>query len=345
MDVLTTIGLAILSVVLVLIIYTLVKAMTRVVPEEQRVVVYRLGRFHRVAGPGPVYIVPKFERIAQVIEVRDHPREVTVPGIFAFGVPNELTLSLWCSFDPVRASGGDRSQQGRFVQVRNVERNRQVEVKMREALVEQIAELQKRMPLLPEETTGVITLDSVLALAPGGDRYNTLLDAVKYQLDRTLRSIGMILNTSQPIVLTFRGLPKEIIEAMQQTRSIDISGEALMKYAANLRQDFPGIPDATVAQILGAIPEVDLGNLQPHVLEQGGDWKKTEYEMPQDGSGTVNVLTTREPPPKEANRRQGSESRVYTQTNAPASEEDLSDNDLAVLKRVPRGDSGRRLTA
>jgi regulator of protease activity HflC (stomatin/prohibitin superfamily) len=39
---------------LVLLISLAIKAMTRVVAHEERLVIYRLGRFHRVAGPGLV---------------------------------------------------------------------------------------------------------------------------------------------------------------------------------------------------------------------------------------------------------------------------------------------------
>jgi hypothetical protein len=336
MEALTAIGLVILLAIVIIIIYRIIKGTTQVVPEGQRLVIYRLGRFHRVAGPGPVQVMPKLDRVVRAIEVRNHPIEVVVPGVFAFGVPNDLTLNLWCSFDLVKAAGGDRERLAEFVQVRNDERNRQVEVKMREALVEQIADLQKEMSL-PDDAT---TLDGVIALAPGSERYNKLLAGVKGQLEQTLPSIGVILNTSQPITLTNRGLSPEIIEALQQKRGIDISGGTLMKYATNLKKDFPEISDAVIAQILGSIPGVDLGNLQRLLLEKGMgkagvEDTEVEFEMPQDGSGVVNIIT------KTGKGRTGGGRSSQTQR----SKDHLSESDLAKLKSVPRGNRSQRLSA
>jgi hypothetical protein len=165
-------------VLLVILIAIVLRAILRVVPHEERRVIYRLGRFHRVVGPGLVLVIPRLEQVVRTIEVRDHPMEITVPGLFAFGVPTELTLNLWCSFDLVQAAGGDRDKLARLVQIRDGERHRQVEVKMREALVNQISDLQKRMPLPAAATT----MDGVIALAPGGPRYRELLEGVKREL-------------------------------------------------------------------------------------------------------------------------------------------------------------------
>jgi hypothetical protein len=283
--------------------------------------------------------------VVRTIEVRDHPIEVTVPGIFAYGVPNDLTLNLWCSFDVVRAAGGDRAKLAEFVQIRDDERRRQVEVKMREALVEQVAELQKWMPL----SKGATTLDGVIALVPGGDRYNALMAGVKSQLEQTLPSVGVILDTSKNITLTGRGLSKEIIEAIQQKRSVDISGKVLMDYAAKLKQDFPGISDAVVAQILGSIPGVDLGDFQRLRLEkERGEVEveaDVEYELPEDGSPRVNVIAK----PKMASRKTTKERDVGSPTDdksaAHAADEHLREGDWAVLKRVPRRSPDQRMRA
>ncbi len=336
MEALIAIGLVILLAVVIIIIYRIIRGTTRVVPEGQRLVIYRLGRFHRVAGPGPVQVIPELDQVVRAIEVRNHPIEVVVPGVFAFGVPNDLTLNLWCSFDLVKAAGGNRERLAELVQVRNDERRRQVEVKMREALVQQIADLQEEMPL-PDDAT---TLDGVIALAPGSERYNKLLARVKSQLEQTLPSIGVILNTSQPITLTNRGLSPEIIEAIQQKRGIDISGAALMKYASSLKKDFPEISDAVIAQILGSIPGVDLGNLQRLLLEKGrGDAgvedTEVEFEMPQDGSGAVNIIA-----------KTGKERTGGGRSSKPQRSEDhLSESDLEILKSVPRGNRSQRLSA
>jgi hypothetical protein len=341
MNTLAIIGGIFLCLVLIFIVYKLLKRNMHVVPQEQRLVIYRLGRFSRVAGPGLVWVSPRLEEVKRTLEVRDHPIEVTVSGIFAFGVPNDLTLNLWCSFDLKEAAGGDNDKLAQFVQVRESERRQQVEVKMREALVERLADLQERMPL----QDGATTMDAIIALAPGSKRYNELLAGVKRQLEHTLPTIGVILNSSQPIIITGRGLSNEIIEAMQQKRSIDISGDTLMKYAAKLKEDFPDISDAVVAQILGSIPGVDLGSLQRLLFEKGADEAEVEYEIPGDGSGQVNIVAKHKKKEKEAALEYEATSSTPEQRASQTIPEQLTKRDLSVLKRVPRRDRDQRLSA
>jgi hypothetical protein len=343
MDILTAIGVGILLVVFIVVMYKMIAATTRVVPQEQQLVIYRLGRFHRVAGPGLVQVIPRLERVVRTIEVRDHPIEVTVTGIFAYGVPNDLTLNLWCSFDVVRAAGGDRARLAEFVQIRDDERRRQVEVKMREALVEQVAELQKWMPL----PKGATTLEGVIALVPGSDRYNALMAGVKSRLEQTLPSVGVILDTSKNITLMGRGLSNEIIEAIQQKRSVDISGKVLMDYAAKLKQDFPAISDAVVAQILGSIPGVELGDFQRLRLEkERGEAEveaDVEYELPEDGSPRVNVIAKPKTVSRKTTKERDVESPADAKSAAHAADEHLRESDWAVLKRVPRRNRDQRM--
>ena len=327
----------VLLLVLIVVLYKAIKSSTRVVPQEQRLVIYRLGKFNRISGPGPVRVIPKLEQVVRTFEVRDHPIEVVVEGIFAFGVPNNLTLNLWGSFDLEEAAGGDRLKLAQFVQVTTAERRRQVEVKMREALIGQVAKLQKEMPL----KEGATTFDGIIALAPGSERYNALLAGVKHQLEQTLPTVGVILDIGQPIIITNRGLSSDIIEALQQKRSVDISGETLITYATKLKKDFPDISNAVVAQILGSIPGVDLGNLQRLLWEQGEYSKaesakrEVEMEIPVDGGNVI--IKPHDTDDDTVSQSQAKSSRTKSETETPTQEpRRLAKNDLSVLKRVPR---------
>lgn len=321
------------AVILIIIFINVFKAMTYVVPEENRLVVYRLGRFNRVIGPGMVQVIPWLERVVRTLEVRDHPLEVTVKGIFAFGVPNDLTLNLWCSFDPVRAAGKDKHELTHLVHLSDSERRQQVEVKMREALVNQIAELQKQKPL-PQGST---PLDAVIALAPGTERYNDLITGLKRELEKTLPTVGVILNTSQSINLTGRVIPDVIIEAIKRTQGRQIDSQWLTKYANQLRQQFPEISSTVLDQMVASIDGVDVGNVQRLRLEQDDHTQaQVEMEVPMDGSDTPEVVAK----PKirlgdTENRRPAIAAKAIPELPAGTSDH-LTKSDLAVLKRVPR---------
>jgi hypothetical protein len=310
-------------IVLLVVLYNLI-AITRVVPQEERLVVYRLGRFNRIAGPGPVQVIPGLEEVVQTIDVRDRPLEIKVPGIFAFGVPNDLTLNLWCSFDLVKAVKGDRDKLAKLVQLTEFERHEQVKVKMREALVSQVANLQEQMPLpIKAKLT-----ERIIALAPGTPRYNALIKGLKHQLERTFPSVGVILNTDQSIVLTGRNLSDEILEAIGRRQGREIDSEWLTNYADELRQRFPEMSNVVLAQILSSIEGVDAGKVQRLLLEQEAAAEaEVEFEMSGSGETGPNVIT--KPKPK-------SQKRQPAQAPRP-----LTKSDLTVLKRVPR----KRLSA
>lgn len=342
MEILWTIVAIIGLIVLGLVLYNVLRATTHIVPEGQRLVVYRLGRFSRVVGPGMVQVIPALEQVTRTLEVRDHPLEVTVKGIFAYGVPNDLTLDLWCSYDLVRAAAGNKAQLALFVQMSEPERRRQVEVKMREALVNQVALLEKQMPLPPNSTP----LDGVIALAAGTERYNKLLAGVKGELEKSLPSIGVVLNTTQPITLTGRGIPDVIIEAIKRMQGRQIDSKWLTRYANDLRQQFPDISNAVLDQMLASIDGVDVGNVQRLRLEQDDKTQaQVELEVPVDGSETPSVIAK---PKIKLGEREAKPQAAATRSAVPAAPvaaTGLSKNDLAVLKRVPRNKKEERLSA
>ena len=61
-ETLATPGVLVWAIMLVGVLAALVLAAVHIVPIHERVVVIRLGRCHRVRGPGPVMIVPTVVR-------------------------------------------------------------------------------------------------------------------------------------------------------------------------------------------------------------------------------------------------------------------------------------------
>ncbi len=309
----------IFAIVLLIALIKLITSSTRVVSEEKRLVIYRIGRFHRISGPGPVTVIPILDEVKKTIEVRNHPLEVTVDGVFAYGVPNSLTLNLWCSFDLVKAAGKDREKLVNIAQMNEGERRQQVKVKMHEALIRQIAILQERMPL---PATAPL-MERVAALVPGGPRYNELLKGLKYDLEKTLPSIGVVLSPDHPIALTGRNIADEITEAIKRRRGREMDSEWLTNYADELRQRFPGISNTMLAQMLLSIEGIDIGNIQRLLTEQGEDFEtEVEFELSEDGKAGTNVI----------NKPQ----RSKPKRTPPRTQSPLTKNDLAVLKRISR---------
>jgi len=330
------IGILVLLVILVIFIF---KSMTRIVPQESRWVIYRLGRFNRIVGPGPVQIVPFLDKVQKVIEARDHPIEITVPGLIAFGVPNDLTFNFWCCTDLRRAAGDDREKLVHLAQLNDVERRQQIEVKLRQAVVRQIASLQQRHPLSQPSRL----MDGVIALAPGSPRYNELLEGLKRDLEQELPLIGVILNTAQPVAITKRMIAPDIVKALQRKYGREIDSQWLREYAQELQQNFPGISRAVLAQMLASVEGVDVGRMQRMLLEHEGSHEtnaELEIEMSGDSTGTYPNLIAK---PKLSSKKKDEDDRtapVKTPGDSTAAQ-GLTESDLGVLKRVPRRNEAR----
>lgn len=295
-----------------------------IIPQGQAHVIYSFRQFSRIAGPGWAIIVPLLDVIERTIDVRDHPLEVNVPGVFAFRAPSDWTLNLWCRFDPKTVAEGDKHKMAQFVQISESERRQQFEVKIRDALVRQVAVIEGQMPL-PDRAT---LMDGVAALVPGSKRFNALLEALKNDLQTTLPSLGMVLNTVHPIVVTKRNLSDEIVGAIKRRQGREIDSQWLANYADELRQRFPELSNAILAQIVSSIKGVDGGNIQQLLLQQTeGGRSEVEVQLSNQGKASANIVT--QPKVKQA---------------APVNPRRLTKNDLSVLKRIPR-DEQKQLSA
>lgn len=325
------VGIAILVIVVIIIISAL-RSTTQIVSQEKRLVIYRLGRFHRIVGPGPVQVIPGLDKVIKTIEIRERPVEVTVSGIIAYAVYNDLILNLWYRVDPVQAAGGDKEKLARLVQLSESERERQVQVKMREALANQVAILQREKPLPPDANTFL----RLMALTPGNDHFNTLREGVKQELEKSLPTVGVILNPDQPIVLTGRNISHKIIEAIDREQGRDIDSRWLTKYAGELRKQFPDMSNAVLAQILASIEGVDIGKIQGLLLEkETGNETEIEFELAGNENSQPNVITK----PKSV-ASQAKTKEISSQTSRR-----LTKHDLTVLKRVPHTDQDQQLSA
>jgi hypothetical protein len=339
MDVLIFLGAVIALAVILFLLYLVLFGPSRIVPEDRRLVIYRNGRFHRIVGPGRVRLLPGLDEVKKEIEVRDHPIDLSIPGIFAYGLPNDFKLNLWCQVDLEKAAEGNRDRLVRLVQITDSEREHQIEILVRQAIIDQMTRLQAEIPLRPEEDN---LMGKVAALAPGTDRNKQLLEGISQDLVQTLPTIGVILDEEYPIKLTQRGIPQEMVEALERMRGRQLDSEWLKKYAAELREQFPEISNAVLAQMLGSIKGVDLTSVQGFLFEQevAENQASVRLKVPRDGPVTPNV-SVNPPPAKQAKSAAVSVAEPHPQATSPH----LTKQDLVVLKRVPRTDQDQRKSA
>lgn len=330
-------GLILLGV-LGFLIWRWIRSNVRVVPHEQRLVVYRLGYFHRIAGPGLVHLIPGLDRVKGEYVVRDEPVDCAVDEIFIYGVPMGVTIRLWASFDLKKAAGGDQEKLGNFVQFGYIERRRQVTAKVRETLIDQVEVLERENPL--PDTASIV--ERILPLIPGTPQSKEMLRNAEIQLEETLPSVGAVLDITQPVTIAGLSPSQQLVDALERQRVTTIDRERLSDYIDVLRDRLPTVPDAMLAQIVAALDGLDSVKVQTLLLQGEAD-TSAEIRYDVDEEGVQSYL--------KPSRRESAEEfeRMLDQSSGeqlPLQPKVLLDeSDLSVLKRVPRDNQDERSTA
>lgn len=302
-------------IVIGLLVYYLAPWRIQIVPEEERWVIHRLGRFSRIGGPGVVRM-SQLETIHHKFNALDKPRSVRVDNLFMLGVPFGYTLNFWYRIDPMAAAGVGATQEqlAQLAQFEDKERDRLVGTKVREALVASATQVGNEY-----QPAGDAFFYNILPIVPGLPDNIRLLALVREQLAESLRTIGIILNQSHPITIVDMSISKELVEGFTRERITTL-----------LREQFPGLSEEITLEAVGAIAGIDMGRKRISVESSGnaniavderGDELNTRVFIQGGNQKQANATATK--PTKPA---------VAQPAAAPA--ETLSSDDLRVLKRV-----------
>jgi hypothetical protein len=209
----------------------------RIVKEEERIVVYRRGRFDRIDGPGWTFLGP-YETIERTLNVRDQPKTASVAQLFLYGIPIGFTFSFWARVDPVVAAGGSAARLKDMAMFEDYERDQQVDLKIRDSFVRRVAELEKGRSL----STSATIVEKVIPILPGSPECTWLLNQVRNDLVRTLPLVGVFLNTTHPMTVNGIIIPPEMMAGFTRGRMKDL-----------LKLYFPDLPEERLAQMVGSI--------------------------------------------------------------------------------------------
>lgn len=282
------------------------------VPQEERVVLYRFGQFSRLAGPGLVTLA-LYEREKRRINFRSEFGEYrTNTFYFINGIPFNYTISFWRRYDLVTAANGDRTRLAELVQYTDDERRHHLVTKLHEALYASVQVIQQKYPA-PDEASIATKL---LPILPGMPGCGELLALVKAELQRTLPTVGVIMDTLHPLSITNVHVTPEVIDSFGRGRSL-----------AMLREQFPDLPADLLLQAFSAIEGLDMHTVRLYM--NGGE----VHEVKVEGEKVEGYKVT----PTSAQSEQSRSPRRLPQPSPVESDEGehLSKDDLRVLKRLP----------
>ncbi len=306
-----------LALLLLWAIYKLVqtRAVTVIeVPQEERVVLYRFGLFSRLAGPGLVTLAG-YERVKQRINFRSEYGEYrTNTFYFINGIPFNYTVSFWRRYDLLTAANGDKARLAELVQYTDAERHRLLVTKLHEALYASVQVIQQKYPA-PDKASIAVKLLPVL---PGMSGCDELLALVKAQLQRTLPTVGVIMDTLHPLSITNVHVTPEVIDSFVRGRSL-----------AMLREQLPDVSPELLLQAFSAIEGLDMHTVRLYM--NGG----AVHEVKVEGE-TIEGYKVTPVIDEPVARRDLHPSPLRTPPPlAPDEDERLSKADLSVLKRLP----------
>jgi len=283
----------------------------RVVPEEERWVIHRLGKFSRIGGPGVVYL-SSLDTVHHKFNALDKPRNVRIDNLFMRVVPFGYMLNFWYRVDPVAAARGDQEKLAQFSQFDDRERDKLVGTKVREALVYSTTKVGDEY-----KPAGDAFFYNMLPLIPGLPINDKLLQLTREKLAQTLPTIGIILNQEHPITIAAFSIAPDLIESFNRDRIVTL-----------LREQFPNLPEETMLETVGAIAGIDIGRKRISIDSTGGASVAVD-ERNGELSTRAFVQNNKQSSPATTKRTPES-----TPELAPQTRETLSSDDLRVLKQV-----------
>lgn len=237
-----------------LVLMLLLRLRFHVVREEERLVVYRTGRFQRIAGPGIVWVAHGFEKIERILDVREQPHDIPVGNLFFFDIPFGYTLNLWYRLDPVAAANGDRAQLHRLAQMPLQEVNEQIHLAVRNLMETYLVEMPRRYSFSGNPSL----IEKLLPLLPGQDGYDWLLDRLKQDLPAALRPFGVMVYAGRPILLKSLYLAPEVIKLFNRARTVQV-----------LREQQPALSEDALMHLVMAFENTPLHSVRKFTLDNG----------------------------------------------------------------------------
>lgn len=334
--------------VLIYMIVDSIRFRVQVVPEEQRLIIYRFGRFNRVAGPGLVHLIRSQDTIHHTISVRDQPVTMTVSGVMIHGVPFGYTLQFWCRTDlqlaakeferlrqqkqlPEQELGGVTTKQEflmRIAMFTDSERRQQIETKVRDALVKAVEQTQVREPLSQDTQFA----QALLPILPGLLEYNRLIKKVQMELTRTLPLIGVFFDSLHQITVMAIHLGNDITGSFSRNRIVTI-----------MKERFPDLSEQELMQAMSSIEGIEQPERRIHFDGNGANTSSVEMRDDEDsmrykfypGGSTqaTNQSGAGKPPAPPP---------AVTPASPAGDEPPLGRDDLNILKQVPRANSRAR---
>jgi|GEM_PF-5034784 len=294
------------------------------VKEGQEAVIYRLGRFHRIAGPGPVWLWPHVDECHTILDVRQTRLTVLIRTFAGGGVPVTLRLSFHARLDLRRAAGQDFARLAELVSWDELERKEKLDDAVQHLVIRMVREYERRHPV-PHNADFFTQLAHILTMTRQND---ALMVNIRRHLGRVIARFGYVLSEAEPCWMVLDSLPPTLIEAFDRARTDRVHMQRLTGKWEQLLRLIRDYPPHLQAHLMAVVE-----GLQPPPLQIPGHVGTLELNTRLTPNGEPEIEVGLRP---HANERPPSARAADAQTNA---EEDpdppLTMEDVALVRVVP----------
>ncbi len=317
-------GAMIVVPVLVVVYLKIMGYRVMIVPQEERVVIYHLGNFSRLAGPG-IVLLNRFDTEERRINVRSEVEDYrTNAYYFINGVPFNYTVRFWWRNDLKTAAAGNKERLAELSQYDDYDRERQLRTKLHEAMYDSVQRIKDRKQYQVDDNASIAA--KLLPILPGMPGCDELLGFVENYLHHSLPSIGATLDRRHPLIIANVHVTPEVLASFTRGRSLTM-----------LREQFHDVAPDLLMQAFAAIEGLDMKTVR---LYMEGDAAVRDIRM--EGNSITGYKISPQPVVEEVQRPEIADSPLR-KVAVPANneEERLSKADLSVLKRLPPNSAQR----
>ena len=230
------------------------------VNEGHQVVIYRLGRYYCVAGPGPVFIVPLLEQIHEWLDVREDQRQVTVENVITNGVPVSVGLHYRARL-AIGEVVDSFSRQAEIVSWEHWERERKLDDTARHVVIQVIKAYESDHPVADEADFP----DKLAHIFPGSPANLDLLVQIRGHLASEMRGLGYLLAEDAPVWFVIEQLPQRLLDAFDAARADRVNYQRRRRIWQDMLTYIDHLPPALQAHMLSVAEQ-----LQPPPVQVGG---------------------------------------------------------------------------
>jgi hypothetical protein len=294
------------------------------VKEGHEAVIYRLGRFHRLAGPGPAWLWPYVDELHATLDVRQTKLTVLIRTFAGGGMPVTLRLSFHARLDLRRAAGQDFGRLAELASWDEEERKEKLDDAVQHLVIRMVREYERRHPV-PHDADFLTQLAHILTMTRQND---ALMVNIRRHLGRVIARSGYILSQAEPCWMVLDSLPPTLIEAFDRTRTDRVHMQRLTAKWEQLLRLIRDYPPHLQAHLMAVIE-----GLQPPPLQIPGHEGSLELNTRLTPNGKAEVEIGLRPP---GPNQPSSAHTAGAQMNA---EEDpdppLTMDDVALVRVVP----------